>query len=252
MRALLLSLMCLGGGKGLRGRRFLVNVPRTVASSSSSSSSLPQQPSPPLDDRDTFLFGQERTSFAACGVHDDVAAALLKCGKAFASTIQLKAFSAILSGEDTVVGSETGSGKTLSYLVPIIHRLVEMRRAADPDTDADADADGTDCRWRRYPFAVVMCPNKELAAQVHRMVNDLTAELNVLLMTQGGDAAAPIAAGLFTQQLEQWPYFTEADPSPDIAICTPAFLSKFIKGPNIQDPDLFRSVRVLVLDEVRE
>jgi hypothetical protein len=91
-----------------------------------------------------------------------------------------------------------------------------------------------------------MCPSKELAAQVYRMANDLIAELNTR-----GTSAAPVAAGLFTQQLEQWPYFTDADPSPDIAICTPAFLAKFIKGPNIQDPDLFRSVRVLVMDEVR-
>jgi superfamily II DNA/RNA helicase len=134
--------------------------------------------------------------------------------------------------------------------VPVIHRLVEMRgetvtTAADADADADANA-SRGPHQRRYPFAVVMCPSKELAAQVYRMANDLIAELNTR-----GTSAAPVAAGLFTQQLEQWPYFTDADPSPDIAICTPAFLAKFIKGPNIQDPDLFRSVRVLVMDEVR-
>ena len=275
MKALLWSLICLGGGsKGLRVRRFSLlvgTVPRAVGGSTSSSSrdsvALPPRagagapappvapPPPPLpltDDRDAFLFGQQRTTFAACGVHDDVTAALSRCGKVFASTIQLKAFSAILSGEDVVVGSETGSGKTLSYLVPIIHRLVEMRgetgtTAADADADADADANASrGPHQRRYPFAVVMCPSKELAAQVYRMANDLIAELNTR-----GTSAAPVAAGLFTQQLEQWPYFTDADPSPDIAICTPAFLAKFIKGPNIQDPDLFRSVRVLVMDEVR-
>ena len=58
------------------------------------------------------------------------------------------------------------------------------------------------------------------------------------------------ATGLFNQQVQYWPRFNENDPSPSIVVCTPAFLAHFIKGPNIQEVDLFRNVRHLVLDEV--
>lgn len=54
--------------------------------------------------------------------------------------------------------------------------------------------------------------------------------------------------GLFTQVLDRWPY-SRSQISPNIAICTPAFLSNFIRGPNILEEDLFRSLRQLVLDE---
>jgi hypothetical protein len=33
-------------------------------------------------------------------------------------------------------------------------------------------------------------------------------------------------------------------------VCTPAFLANFIRGPNILEEELFRSLRQLVLDEV--
>lgn len=55
--------------------------------------------------------------------------------------------------------------------------------------------------------------------------------------------------GLFTQVLDRWPY-SRSQSSPNIAVCTPAFLANFIRGPNILEEELFRSLRQLVLDEV--
>ena len=113
-------------------------------------------------DRDAFLFGLERISFASYGINEDLSAALAACGKHYATTIQAKAFVAITNGQDVVMGSETGSGKTLAYLVPIINQLLESN---------DHD------HIRQYPRAVVMCPNKELAAQVHRMATEVITGL---------------------------------------------------------------------------
>ena len=48
--------------------------------------------------------------------------------------------------------------------------------------------------------------------------------------------------------LDRWPY-SRSQTSPNIAVCTPAFLANFIRGPNILEEDLFRSLRQLVLDE---
>ena len=118
-----------------------------------------------LSDRDSFLFGNNMSTFSHCGVTTELATALLACGKQHATTIQAKSFTAISRGQDIVIGSETGSGKTLAYLVPIIHQLLE----ADDYNET-----------RVYPHAVVMCPNKELAAQVYRMASELMTQLNVL------------------------------------------------------------------------
>ena len=49
--------------------------------------------------------------------------------------------------------------------------------------------------------------------------------------------------------LDRWPY-SRSQVSPNIAVCTPAFLANFIRGPNILEEELFRSLRQLVLDEV--
>ena len=53
---------------------------------------------------------------------------------------------------------------------------------------------------------------------------------------------------MFTQVLDRWPY-SRSQTSPNIAVCTPAFLANFIRGPNILEEDLFRSLRQLVFDE---
>ena len=47
-----------------------------------------------------------------------------------------------------------------------------------------------------------------------------------------------------------WPYSNTI--CPNILICTPAFMSSFIRGPAILEEELFRSVRYLVLDEVSQ
>ena len=48
----------------------------------------------------------------------------------------------------------------------------------------------------------------------------------------------------------KWPY-AHSKTSPHIAVCTPAFLGNFIKGPNILEEELFGKLETLVLDEVR-
>ena len=54
----------------------------------------------------------------------------------------------------------------------------------------------------------------------------------------------------FTNIAETWPY-AHSKTSPDIAVCTPAFLGNFVKGPNILEEELFGRLEKLVLDEVR-
>ena len=68
--------------------------------------------------------------------------------------VQRMAIPLILAGRDVVVRSETGSGKTMTFLLPLAHTLASIsspRRVVR--------GDGT--------LAIVLSPTRELAAQVH-------------------------------------------------------------------------------------
>ena len=121
----------------------------------------------PTINRDTFLFG-DRVSFKSCGLGDNLISALEASGKSSPTIIQTKAFAAIDSGRDVIIGAETGSGKTLSYLVPIIDEILKKCEGMSPE-----DAGLT----RSYPTAIVVVPNKELCKQVHSMANEILHQL---------------------------------------------------------------------------
>ena len=121
-------------------------------------------------DRDTFLFG-EKVSFASCGVGAELTAALEATGKFNPTSIQVKTFSAIAAGRDVIIGAETGSGKTLSYLLPLIQGLL------DEETKSEDDDDELSLSMGSYPSAIIMVPNKELCSQVYRMANELISHI---------------------------------------------------------------------------
>jgi ATP-dependent helicase YprA (DUF1998 family) len=122
-------------------------------------------------DRDTFLFG-EKVSFSSCGIGAELTSALEATGKFNPTSIQAKTFTAIATGQDVIVGAETGSGKTLSYLLPILQRLLdEEKEETEIDETVVSMYEGS------YPSAIIMVPNKELCAQVYRMANELTSNM---------------------------------------------------------------------------
>ena len=116
-------------------------------------------------DRDTFLFG-EKVTFSSCGIGAELTAALEATGKYNPTAIQAKTFTAIATGRDVIVGAETGSGKTLSYLLPIIQGLLDEK-------PVEGAEEGLSLSMGSYPSAIIMVPNKELCSQVYRMANEL-------------------------------------------------------------------------------
>lgn len=61
----------------------------------------------------------------------------------------------MLQGSNVLIAAHTGSGKTLSYLIPVIHRL----RQQEQQSDACA------LQAPRRPRVVVLVPNAELGLQ---------------------------------------------------------------------------------------
>lgn len=71
---------------------------------------------------------------------------------------------AIAKNKDFLVEAVTGSGKTLSYVVPILERLV--RKEAELSKERGVGKAGKGLR-RNEVFAMVVVPTRELAVQVH-------------------------------------------------------------------------------------
>jgi ATP-dependent RNA helicase RhlE len=84
-------------------------------------------------------------SFRQFGLREELQRALDEAGYTSPTPIQVKAIPLVLAGHDLVGVAQTGTGKTLAYLLPILQAF-------------KSEGDG--------PHAVVVCPTRELAIQV--------------------------------------------------------------------------------------
>ena len=87
-----------------------------------------------------------------------LAAPLLKnvaeLGFTHATPVQAQVIPAALTGVDLLVSSQTGSGKTAAFLLPLINQLIESNPNSSP------------VPVRAQPKVLVLCPTRELAQQV--------------------------------------------------------------------------------------
>ena len=68
--------------------------------------------------------------------------------------VQAEVIPAALAGSDLLVSSQTGSGKTAAFLLPLINQLIEANPNSSP------------VPGRAQPKVLVLCPTRELAQQV--------------------------------------------------------------------------------------
>jgi superfamily II DNA/RNA helicase len=114
-------------------------------------------------------------TFAEIGVHPELVAALSKQNITEPTAIQVAAMPVLLAGRDAYLNSETGTGKTLAYLLPIFSRLDVSREATQ---------------------VVVLAPTHELAIQIQRQCTDLSQHagwpVRTLLLIGGTSTARQI------------------------------------------------------------
>src|SRR5258708_3762738 len=77
--------------------------------------------------------------------------------------IQARAISPALEGKDVIGTAQTGTGKTLAFLIPII----EMLRAESSNPESSKNGSAKNVR------ALVLLPTRELAMQVHEQYEQL-------------------------------------------------------------------------------
>ncbi len=88
-------------------------------------------------------------SFNTLGLHPLVLKAIEAAGYTEPTPVQAASIPAALAGDDLLVSSQTGSGKTACFMLPCLHRLAAGGSA-------------------RQPRILVLTPTRELAAQVTR------------------------------------------------------------------------------------
>jgi ATP-dependent RNA helicase RhlE len=127
--------------------------------------------------------------------------------------IQGAAIPSALKGHDILGSAETGTGKTVAYLLPLLQKLIETPRA-------------------RHPRALVLAPTRELALQVAEQAVQLGRGLPLRIATIYGG----VGIGPQEQALKQ---------GLDVVIATPGRLLDHMARGN----STFTSLQVLVLDE---
>ncbi|CAI0412369.1 unnamed protein product [Linum tenue] len=148
---------------------------------------------------ETF-FADEGVSWTALGLSDTISQALSSAGFNRQSLVQAESIPSILSGKDSIIAAETGSGKTHSYLVPLIHKLSASSGGAVSGSASDKGFKPS------REVSLVLCPNVLLCEQVVRMANGLRDD--------NGDPLIKVAAVCGRQG---WPVY-----QPDILVSTPA------------------------------
>jgi len=94
-------------------------------------------------------------SFDTLGLLDQITSAIEGCGYTTPTQIQKEAIPLILQGKDILGGAQTGTGKTASFMLPLL-QLVKERK---------------DENEKSKLTALILVPTRELAAQVHDAIH---------------------------------------------------------------------------------
>jgi len=100
------------------------------------------------------------SDFSSLGLESRIVAAIAELGFTSPTEVQTESIPLLLKGRDTTIQSETGTGKTLAYLIPVFQAILRE------------DANQADRIW---PLALILCPTQELAVQVARQASSLAA-----------------------------------------------------------------------------
>jgi ATP-dependent RNA helicase RhlE len=154
-------------------------------------------------------------SFSEFQLHPDLLKGVKELGFTRPTPIQSDAIPAAMTGRDVLACAMTGSGKTMAFLLPILHRLLEQRRRAT-----------------RGPRALIMTPTRELAAQI-------LEELNAVAVH------TPISAAAIFGGVGMAPQEHAFRSGVDILVATPGRLLDHLTHPYAS----LGGINVLVLDE---
>jgi ATP-dependent RNA helicase RhlE len=174
----------------------------------------------PIITKPTGLPLAEDALFTDFNISDSLKNRLASAGYVIPTPVQAKAIPPALEGADILATASTGTGKTLSFLIPMIQR---MDATSAPST-----------KGKRGPIrALILLPTRELAMQV--------LDAYWKLVPGSKNDAVLVCGGLSeNNQLDQ------LDRGPRLVVATPGRLEDYLRRRAVN----ISSVEMLVLDEV--
>ncbi|MGM0480318.1 MAG: ATP-dependent RNA helicase RhlB [Pseudomonadota bacterium] len=156
------------------------------------------------------------TRFADLGLHPQIEQAMSSAGYEYCTPIQALSLPVALAGQDVAGQAQTGTGKTLAFLLATFNRLMKAPRNEQ----------------RSGPRALIMAPTRELAIQIAHDAEPLNkhCDLNMSVI-YGGEG--------YEDQKQQ------LASNPDILVGTAGRLLDFYKQGLFQ----LDNIEVVVLDE---
>uniref|UniRef100_A0A0K0F6D0 RNA helicase n=1 Tax=Strongyloides venezuelensis TaxID=75913 RepID=A0A0K0F6D0_STRVS len=148
--------------------------------------------------------------------HPTLQNTITKSGYTKPRKIQEFAIPIIADGSDLIGQSETGSGKTGAYLLPIIDEMLKVEWKSG----------------RRVPFALIIAPTRELVLQIHEQARKFC------------DGSQYGCAKLYGQISNSY-LQRELDSGCDILVATPGRLTEFLSKGHVH----LNKLRYVVLDE---
>lgn len=161
------------------------------------------------------------TSFESFNLDSRLLQAISKAGYTTPTPIQAQAIPLALQGKDVLAQSKTGSGKTATYVIPILQAVLHSK-----STLSDSRAPSTQ--------VLVLVPTRELADQVQKTFNTLSG-----LFTKD------IKSVNLTQRVSDAVLNAILSDTPDIVVSTPGRANQFLSNGKLA----LDQVSYLVIDE---
>lgn len=148
-----------------------------------------------VESRSNCITDPSNLSWQALGLHTPVAEKMLDVmswnGVDRPNRLQETMVPGILEGRDTLLTAQTGSGKTMAFLAPVLVKYVlpfarkDLARRFDPRIPQNLLP-----KVLAKPRVVIIAPTKELAAQIWKVASDLLRpypQLNATLLIGGNN-----------------------------------------------------------------
>ena len=162
-----------------------------------------------------FSYGKHMT-FATLGLIKPLLSVLEVLGYQTPTPVQSQAIPAVLAGRDLIAAAQTGTGKTAAFTVP----LLQLLTVEGPKRTANSVR------------ALILCPTRELAEQVHASVAEYSERLPLITSAVYGGVS-------INQQM------MKLRKGVDVLVATPGRLIDLLR----QNALKLNQLQILVLDE---
>jgi len=164
-------------------------------------------------------------NFSDMALDDRVLMAILNLGWLEPTPIQESAIPLILEGKDVLAKARTGSGKTGAYAIPLLSRVLSMKKIKAS---------------KQSISAIVLTPSRELCSQAYKNLQEL------MFYCQREISIIDLSSNKMNFQSQSQALLSK----PDIIISTPTQILNHLKDQNhTYSQDIKFSLELLVIDE---